>query len=77
MSQQHSSMTFERHINRRLTRSGWFFIVVVIALLFLSLYFLVPNLRKPTNSTAALEERIQMLEQKVEQLESALLTSPN
>lgn len=70
-------MNIDYFINRRLTRSGWFFIVVVIALLFMSLYFLVPNLRKPVNSTTTLEERILILEEKVEQLESALSSSPN
>ncbi|MCW6652761.1 hypothetical protein NHG24_03240 [Aerococcaceae bacterium NML210727] len=81
MSRRNQQIDIDHFINRRLTRSGWFFLVIVMSLLFLSLYFLVPNLRKSSvssSSQAALEERVQMLEDKVEHLESILSSSsPN
>ncbi|MDO4432697.1 MAG: hypothetical protein Q4B80_05195 [Aerococcaceae bacterium] len=64
-------INYSKEIDRRLTRSGWFYIVIIVSLLILSLY-VMPRFRSNRHQNEALSDRVQQLEQQVEQLESEL-----
>ncbi|WP_124058585.1 hypothetical protein [Vaginisenegalia massiliensis] len=60
-----------KKIDRRLDRSGWFYLVVVIGLLFLVLYLMISLFRIPTNeSIHQYSENQTRLEKRVEDLEN-------
>ena len=66
-----------QQIDRRLDRSGWFYLVGVLVIFFLLVYFTVtifsiPTSEEESTEQAVTEERIQNLESRVLELESLL-----
>ncbi|MGO4938455.1 hypothetical protein ACTQ45_00330 [Fundicoccus sp. Sow4_D5] len=70
-----------QQIDRRLDRSGWFYLVGVLVIFFLLVYLTVTVFRIPTSEEqsteqASVESRIEDLESRIFELESSLeLTS--
>lgn len=66
-----------QQIDRRLDRSGWFYLVGVLVIFFLLVYltvtiFSIPTSEEKSTEQAVTEERIQNLESRVLKLESLL-----
>ncbi|MRI82031.1 hypothetical protein GIY11_08445 [Aerococcaceae bacterium DSM 109653] len=66
-----------QQIDRRLDRSGWFYLVGVLVIFFLLVYltvtiFSIPTGEEASTEQAVTEERIQNLESRVLELESLL-----
>lgn len=66
-----------QQIDRRLDRSGWFYLVGVLVIFFLLVYltvtiFSIPTSEDKSTEQAVTEERIQNLESRVLELESLL-----
>ena len=66
-----------QQIDRRLDRSGWFYLVGVLVIFFLLVYltvtiFSIPTSEEESTEQAVTEERIQNLESRVLELESLL-----
>lgn len=66
-----------QQIDRRLDRSGWFYLVGVLVIFFLLVYltvtiFSIPTSEEKSTEQAVTEERIQNLESRVLELESLL-----
>lgn len=66
-----------QQIDRRLDRSGWFYLVGVLVIFFLLVYLTVTVFRIPTSEEqsteqASIESRIEDLESRIFELESSL-----
>lgn len=66
-----------QQIDRRLDRSGWFYLIGVLVIFFLLVYLTVTIFRIPTseeqsNEQASVESRIENLESRIFELESSL-----
>lgn len=68
---EHSTEDFSQVIDKKLDRSGWFYLMAVLLLLFIIISTVFPFLRRASYRNASFEQRISQLEQRVEQLENA------
>lgn len=64
-------------IDRRLDRSGWFYLVIVLAIFFLVVYFTINLFRIPTSEyqssdISSFEKRIETLESRINELEDSV-----
>lgn len=66
-----------QQIDRRLDRSGWFYLVGVLVVLFLLVYltvtvFSIPTSEEQSTDQASIETRVENLEARILELESSL-----
>ena len=71
-----ASQDLSRKINRRLTRSGWVYMLGLVAFLFVAIYafnqlFQLP-MKKRTAEIESLNSRIEEMESRLEQVEASL-----